>query len=235
MVDYTPPECDVVILAGDISTDKGGIEWAIANFPDIPVLTVCGNHEFYENRRVNPWIAELKEYAAGSNVTIMENDAVEIDGVRFLGGTLWTDFDLYNNKFYARLDAERSMNDYRRIRHDDGSRFTSGHSQAANWRTTKFFEEQFKRDPKIPTVIITHHAPSDLSCKPEYRGHYLTPAYASRLEPFMLEHEPILWVHGHMHNTSDYMIGKTRVVANPRGYVGHELNPTFNPSLVIEI
>lgn len=235
LADYSPPECDVVLLAGDIAVDKSGIDWAVKTFGDTPVLMVCGNHEFYDNKRLNPWIAELKAHAEGTNVRVLENDAVVIDGVRFLGATMWTDFDLYNNKFYARMDAERTMNDYRRIRHDDGSKFTSGHSQAANWRTLKFFDEQFRRDPAIPTGIITHHAPSDLSCKSEYRGHYLTPAYASRLEPFMLEHNPVLWVHGHMHNTSDYTIGDTRIMANPRGYVGHELNPSFNPFLVFEI
>jgi len=28
-----------------------------------------------------------------------------------------------------------------------------------------------------------------------------------------------------MHDPSDYMIGETRVVCNPRGYVGYERNP----------
>lgn len=235
LLDYTPPECDVVLLAGDISIDKGGIDWAIGNFPGKPVLYTPGNHEFYKHRRYRPWIAELKEYAAGSNVTIMDDDSVTIDGVRFLGGVLWTDFDLYGNRFYNRLDAERSMNDYRRIRHDDGSRFTTGHSQAAHFRTVNFLKEEFLKDSSTPTVIMTHHAPSEQSSLPEYRGHSLTPAYASRLEPFILEHNPKLWVHGHMHNSNDYMIGDTRIVSNPRGYAGHALNPTFNPFLVLEI
>lgn len=46
---------------------------------------------------------------------------------------------------------------------------------------------------------------------------------------------PDLWVHGHMHNSVDYRVGATRVVTNPRGYAGHEINPNFNPQLVIEI
>ncbi len=234
---HTPPECDVVLLAGDISVNKGGIEWALGNFPNTPVLYTPGNHEFYERRSYQPWIDELKAYAEGSNVTIMNNDAVIIDGVRFLGAPLWTDFDLYGNKYYARLDAERSMNDYRRIRNNEGHTLKSGDTQGYHWATMAYFREQFAHDPEIPTVIMTHHAPSDLSTLDEYRGHYLTPAYASRLEPFILQHDESLklWVHGHMHNTSDYMIGETRVVANPRGYAGHALNPTFNPNLVIEI
>ena len=235
LTDYTPPECDVVLLAGDIAVDKGGIDWAKETFGDTPVLYTPGNHEFYDRKWYRPWIEELKEHAAGSNVTVMANDTVIIDGVRFLGATLWTDFDLYGNKFYARLDAERQMNDYRRIRHNDGSRLSSGHTQAYHWATVQYFTEQFKRDPDIKTVIMTHHAPSEMSSVPQYRGHYLTPAYASRLEPFMLEHNPVLWVHGHMHNSNDYVIGDTRVVSNPRGYAGHELNPTFDPFLVIEI
>ena len=47
--------------------------------------------------------------------------------------------------------------------------------------------------------------------------------YSSDLDEFIEDHPEIrLWTHGHTHHEFDYMIGKTRVVCNPRGYAGHE-------------
>jgi len=63
----------------------------------------------------------------------------------------------------------------------------------------------------------------------------LTPAYASRLENLICAHEPALWVHGHLHDSVDYQLCETRVVCNPRGYLGHALNPNFNPSFVVDV
>jgi Icc-related predicted phosphoesterase len=67
-----------------------------------------------------------------------------------------------------------------------------------------------------------------------YRGNLLNPCFASNLEPFIEQHQPALWVHGHLHSCSDYTIGRTRVIANPRGYPS-ENTRGFNPSLVVEV
>ena len=41
--------------------------------------------------------------------------------------------------------------------------------------------------------------------------------------------------YGHLHSASDYMIGKTRVVANCRGYAGDGLCPDFRMNATVEI
>ena len=86
-------------------------------------------------------------------------------------------------------------------------------------------------------VVITHHAPSFMSVNDRYKGDTLmNGGYASELGEFILDHENIkLWCHGHMHDPVDYMIGTTRIVANPRGYVGQEDTDRFNPNFVVEL
>lgn len=73
-------------------------------------------------------------------------------------------------------------------------------------------------------VVVGHHAPSGASVAEWYRTDtVMNGAFRSDLEQFIETRPQIrLWIHGHMHNNSDYQIGETRVVCNPRGYVGHE-------------
>ena len=84
---------------------------------------------------------------------------------------------------------------------------------------------------------MTHFAPSILSSLPIYRENadILNTYYASDQEEFIKQHSPVLWLHGHMHNSSDYEIYSTRVVCNPRGYIPYEPNPDFNSNFVVEV
>ena len=96
---YEYPDCDsdVVVLAGDIHTKGQGVKWAIENILDKPVIYVLGNHEYY-GKTYPKLVAEVKELARGTNVHILERDVVTINGVNFLGCTLWTDFELFGDQ-----------------------------------------------------------------------------------------------------------------------------------------
>jgi len=96
-------------------------------------------------------------------------------------------------------------------------------------------DEELRKPFDGPTVVITHHAPSPRSIAGKFRGNPLNPAFASNLEPIIVAHQPVLWIHGHMHDSFDYRISKTRVVCNPRGYFPNELNPAFDPNFVIQL
>ncbi len=87
-------EADVVVLAGDVHKGRRGLAWARERFAATPVVYVLGNHEYYGEAL--PRLREkLEGEAAGSSVHLLENRAVEIGGVTFLGCTLWTDFELH--------------------------------------------------------------------------------------------------------------------------------------------
>ena len=87
---------------------------------------------------------------------------------------------------------------------------------------------------KKKTVVVTHHAPSIRSVAEQYKNEHLSAAFASEMEKFIEKTKPDLWVHGHVHTSSDYHIGSTRVICNPRGYAD-EPNDNFDDDLVIEI
>ena len=114
---FTPPEvaADAVILAGDVSTGRNGLKWALKSFPERPVIYVLGNHEFY-GQKVQKLIKEFQEMAQDTNVHLLENQSCTIGDVLFLGATLWTDFALNGDPVMSEVVAQTSTNDYRRIR-----------------------------------------------------------------------------------------------------------------------
>lgn len=233
--DFEPPatDADVVILAGDIGVGLGGLRWAEDRFPDRPVIYVPGNHEFYHHDIA--LIDELKAQAP-ENIHVLNDDPLIIDGVRFLGSVLWTDFGLFGetDKYFAMQQARRQMTDFSIIWNGD-RQFTPEdairlHSASRDWLAA-MLAEPF--DGK--TVVVTHHAPSSQSVHPRYAGNLLTPAFASNLESLMGGDRVVLWVHGHMHDPFDYEVYGTRVVCNPRGYAPDALTPDFRPDYVIEI
>lgn len=233
--DFAPPEtdADVVVLAGDIHLKKHGVLWAQKHFKK-PVLMVPGNHEFYGNS-LSRTIRKLKEAAAGSNVKVLHDEAVVLGGVRFLGGTLWTDYRLTGNQPLAEFDAQSRLTDFSRIRDDRYRKIRPYQLLERHAATKQFLQESLEQPFEGPTVVITHHSPTELSIHPRYKGEraHLSASYASRLE--YLFGVPKLWVHGHTHDNLDIELYGTRIVCNPRGYLPKEPNPGFQPGLVLEV
>ena len=233
---FAPPkvEADAVIIAGDVHPGIKGLNWVRENFPEIPVLYVMGNHEFYRES-IPQLTIDFKQLAKGTNLHVLENSRVEIGDVTFLGATLWTDFALYGDPQAGIADAAFQMSDYRRIRQGpDNSPFTPKDSLRIHLASRMWLAEQLRAGANAKTVIITHHAPSGHSIPPHSMTRPLNPAYASDLESLVGASNGALWVHGHIHHRSDYTIGSTRVIANPRGYPEEKVQG-FDPALVIEI
>ncbi|OYD93727.1 phosphoesterase [Nostoc sp. 'Peltigera membranacea cyanobiont' 210A] len=224
---------DIVVLAGDIDLRERGIKWAIQNIPNKPVIYVLGNHEYYGS--AYPRLVEkLKDYSLGTNVHVLENDLVTIEGINFLGCTLWTDFKLFGEPRMAGVEASQVMNDYKKIRlSPQYSKLRTIDTalickKSVNWLKNTLSGLSGK------TIIISHHAPSVKSIPFQYKEDILSAAYASNLDTLVEESGALLWIHGHIHNQLDYQIGLTRVICNPRGYPD-EPNNCFNPGLSVEI
>jgi len=234
--DFDPPpvNADVVVLAGDIHVQHHGLDWAREKFPGLPVLYVLGNHEYYGG--VLPeHLENLKQQAAGSNVSVLENEALDIGGVSFLCCTLWTDFGLYGNVARDAAIANQAMSDYRVIRAGPTSRqLRSSDTAALHRRSKSWLAGAAQQHAGGKRVVITHHAPSIHSLPANFRGDPVSAAYASNLDELVEQCAAELWIHGHLHSQSDYRIGGTRVVCNPRGYPDGR-NPGFQPDLVIEV
>jgi predicted phosphodiesterase len=235
---FVPPSTssDVVILAGDIHVGNRGVDWAKATFPNQPVIYILGNHEYY-GKAFPKHIEDLRKFADGSNVHILEQDYIVIDGITFLGCTLWTDFKLFGEPRIAGSHATQVMADYRKIRVSPQYRKLRSldtaviHAKSLRWLDSEI--EKLKSDGN-KVVIITHHAPSCQSVPEEYRDDILSAAYASHLDDFVASSHAAVWIHGHVHTQQDYNIGGTRLICNPRGYPD-ERNENFIPDFVIEV
>jgi hypothetical protein len=262
---YVPPsdvEADLVVVAGDVMAPATrALPWLRQAYgPDLPIIYVRGNHDFYSSHR-HPdtkttweWQREhAPRVAADHGITLLDDASVEIGGVggvRFIGATLWTDFSArppYLSFDAAVREAAKGMNDYRLIKVGAGrSRDTLRPRDTINaHKVSRAYIERALADPTecAKTVVITHHAPSYRSLNSGgLRFADLDWCYASNLEQMMHgPHAPALWIHGHVHRNQDYLIGNTRVLANPRGYAmmprlnAPRENPDFDPSLVVEV
>lgn len=230
---FVPPvdvEYDVVVLAGDIGIGVDGVRWAGSAFPpDKPVIYVHGNHEHYKRHQIRPNIGAAKQVAA-PHVHVLDNDEVTIDGVRFLGGTLWTDFRLNGNAVVSASAALTGMNDFRVIEREPYGRLLPEDTVKLHNETKKYLQDNVKPGD----VVVTHHGVSPKSVHPRYgTNDALSPAFCSDLEDVILATKPKLWIHGHVHDNFDYHVGTTRVVVNPRAYPGE--NGNFNDRFVVEV
>lgn len=232
--DFSPPEtsADVVVLAGDICVGAAGIEWAARQFPDVPVIYVPGNHEYYG---FDIGSADGLYKAAPANIHVLSNSVLELDGIRFLGTTLWTDFRFYGEgeAWFARQTAKALLEDFTSIR--NGKRlFTPEDSVELHRASVAWLASELEKECDGRTVVVTHHLPAVLSIASRYKGDALNPAFASRLERLIEKYQPDLWVHGHTHVPCDYEILGTRVVCNPHGYLS-ESQEEFSPGLIVEL
>lgn len=219
---------DLLVLAGDVANGVRAIE-LFADWP-VPVVFVAGNHEFYgadwEKTR-----SDLRRAARGTSVTFLDCDVADlqpfeswrgtrtfaVDRVRILGCTFWTDYRYRCNRTQSQLMevAELRIADHRRIRTVQGL-FRAEDALRDHERSRAWLEAELALPFAGKTVVITHHAPHPLSVHPRYSGDALNAAFVSDVSELMQGVD--LWIHGHVHDSVDYRLGRCRVVANPRGY-----------------
>ncbi|MBP0439130.1 metallophosphoesterase [Tianweitania sediminis] len=237
------PEADVCVCAGDLFhntvSSLGWLETFV--LPHMPVVFVPGNHEYYGHTllddraeyRQRYWENDLPE-----GLHYLDCDEAVVSGVRFLGATLWTDFEFFGgtdeDRAWLMRKCELGMNDYRTITYDRYTRpLTADHTRALHMEAGKWLDERLARPGPEADVVVTHHAPHGKSVAPQFEDDPLTAAYVSDLGGMMLAYEPQLWVHGHVHSPFDYTVGRTRVLCNPKGYPSEKA--AFDARLVVEV
>ena len=235
---WTPPpvDADVVVLAGDIHVGVRGLEWARQQFPTLPVIYVVGNHEFYGGQ-LQQVSAALRATADGLDIHMLDAGELQIEGTRFLGATLWTDFALYGvgpRLQQSMNDAREAITDFRVIRFGASESFSPELAREMHLAQVKWLEGKLIEEFDGPTVAVTHFLPHRRSIHPKYEGDRFNPGFASDLAH--LVGPPVsLWIHGHTHESLDYLVNGTRVVCNPRGYLPMEPNVAFDPRFVVEL
>lgn len=230
-------EADIVILAGDIHRHSEGLAWARRQFSELPIIYVPGNHEFYGT--CMPLLRdELLLEAERFDIELLDNRAVTLNGVRFYGTTLWTDFALYagdptKNPADTESKALHLMPDFKIVQTSPGITFTPQASQQLHAEALAWLENALSEPFDGPKVVVSHHAPLHDCIPGQYLGDALSPAFASHLPNLMGKMD--LWVHGHVHEPVDLRRNGTRVIANPGGYP-YEFSPSvFEPNKILTL
>jgi UDP-2,3-diacylglucosamine pyrophosphatase LpxH len=234
---WVPPAAEeqgIVVLAGDVHNGRQGIAWAARHFA-CPVVYVPGNHE-YDLADMQVERATLRQADCPAHVHVLDNRSVVIEGVRFLGTTLWTDFALDGNADQAMFEAARCMTDYTRIRY--GNRALTPHDTIALHHAARTWLERELAQPfDGATVVVSHHCPHATCVATKFRNSPANPGFASDLSELFSAYSIAAWCHGHTHCSLDHYVGETRIICNPRGYAqnGQPENERFDPALIVEI
>jgi predicted phosphodiesterase len=227
---------DVVVLAGDICLGTRGVQWAQEWARGRPVLYIAGNHEFY-GHTLPDLVEELRRAADGSSVHVLENEELLLDGVRFLGCTLWSDFDYDGRE--RRVESmrlcEQLVSDYSHIAFGPAERALAARdTRTLHVSSRAWLAARLEQPHDGPTVVVTHHAPLIRTRPPTPQLRALAGAFASDVTELMGSERVALWVFGHTHQLADLDVDGTRVLSNPRGYP-HQCVAGFDPGRMIEL
>ena len=237
-----PANADVVVVAGDVSNSRG-VERTLcilaARFAPVPVLYVAGNHEFYRSGRAQTRAQIGMAVEKSPGLHWLDNDAVtvhegnEITWAATTESRHWRRADVVARVLGTTLWFWKSaLNGPRHMMHD----FTQIHD-FAKWvgEENRKSVEFLRRELREGDIVVTHYLPSRACVAPKYTDSLLNDFFVCDLTDLILERKPALWLFGHTHESVDVAVGSTRCVSNPFGYVRHEINPNFNPDLVLEV
>lgn len=240
---WVPPtlDVDVVILAGDIVKYTKGIEWATMAFRQAPVspeiIYLAGNHEYYGDN-LDKLLTEFNQPRwKSAGVHFLEREVFEWPGVRILGCTLWSGFDLYGaDRTAAYMGiASQAINDYRMIRTRGNKMLTPAMTRRFHQESVAWLDKELSRPFGGKTVVVTHFAPHRDCVAPEHQGSDWSPYFVTDLSRLMEKHRIDVWCHGHTHTNNDFVaVNECRVVANQLGYPS-ERSLGFRPNLVVEV
>lgn len=246
------PEADICVLAGDVCDRFNlALHW-VANTigKKMPVVMVLGNHEFFSTS-LPRGRREAKRIAKAMGIHLLDDSEVVLDNVRFLGGTLWTDWWLPIKGKYAEFDpadvrkeamrlSKREFADFAEIYANEVgpngeiARFVVANDLAKEHEGTRsYLAGALAQHHDGKTVVLTHHAPHPNSVTEEYAVDATTAGYVSDLTELIEENGPDYWIHGHTHTTFRYRVARTEFICNPKGYSRER--PGFDWNLVFDI
>jgi len=233
---------DIAVIAGDVHSPlPSALDWLADRLPGVPTIYVPGNHDFWwdggdDRYTFDDQVARGRDAAARHGIHILMDDAITLDSVRYLGGTLWTNLAVgTHSRAHALKSARQGMNDYKRIRRRPSGKhkyIRTLDTIQLHSLTFRFLHDQLRRPAAMPTVVVTHHAPHPQSLPDQFM--YLRWCYTNNMIDMLHLQGPDVWIHGHLHNRADYSLYRTRIVCNPRGHIEEDSSRTFDPSFLID-
>lgn len=259
------PDADLLVLAGDIGSYQlrrdgsrmAEPDWGLQRFSPlpqyagwpVPVLFVPGNHE-YDALDFDQAHAGLRATCERLGLIWLERETLVLDGVRFIGTTLWSDYDALADTVPAKPpkpsrpeQAADPLAQRLRQRHKAYRAANFYLEKMATLRHGRLFDAEAMREEALlcqdwlqaalaqphegPTVVVTHFAPSLRSADPRYGLTPGTAGFCNAIDPWLAHAD--IWLHGHLHCPHDYRVGRCRVVANPLGYAEKNEQTAFLP------
>lgn len=252
------PGADLLVLAGDVGSYQtrrdGSVmaepDWGLQRFSPlpqyagwpVPVLFLPGNHE-YDALDVDDAHRELRRTCERLGMVWLERETLVLDGVRFVGTTLWSDYDALgktmtspgNGDLEQRDKAFRAANFYlsKMAGQRHGRLFDAEAMRELGLECQHWLREALAQPFPGPTVAVTHFAPTLHSVDPRYGLSPGTAGFCNALDELL----PLadLWLHGHLHHALDLQVGRCRIVANPLGYAHKNEQDGFQPADLIQV
>jgi Icc-related predicted phosphoesterase len=212
---------DILVLAGDIDVGLRLYETLKAFCAKWPqVVFVAGNHEYYQSSPQE--IRQLRELLCKElpNLTWLDNKPAIVDGVRFVGGTLW-----FRKAVDIPRHVQERMNDFHVIKDLEPWVYDE------NLRC----EAILRGKAKDAHVVVTHHIPSHQGVAQRYKSDPLTHYFCHDLTDLIETAQPPVWIFGHTHTSFDFKIGESRLLCNPKGYPQEAKWSTFNPRCLFTV
>ena len=251
------PDADLLVLAGDVGsyqTRRDGsvmaeADWGLQRFSPlpqyahwpVPVVYVPGNHE-YDALDWDEAHAGLRRACDRLGIAWLERETLQIDGVRLVGTTLWSDYDALapaqateTERLRQREKAFRAANFYlhKMAGQRRGALFDAAAMRELALECQDWLRRELARPHAGPTVVVTHFAPTLHSADPRYGLTPGTAGFCNALDD-LLPHAD-LWLHGHLHCPTDVRVGRCRIVANPLGYARKDEQAAFRPTLTVHV
>lgn len=226
------PLGDILLLAGDIVPFKvmdehnDFFDYLADNFKQ--TFWIPGNHEYY-GFDINNKSGEMME-AIRNNVFLINNKVVQLDEVRLIFSTLWSEISI--NNF---LSIKHRMNDFMAI--NKGNKiFSPEDFNVLHQACKSFIREALSEISTTPTIVVTHHIPTLLNYPAKYKKDGFNEVFAVELYDLIAQSTVDYWLYGHHHfNTPQFFIGKTKLLTNQLGYLKFKENIGFKQAAVIEL
>jgi predicted phosphodiesterase len=242
---------ELLILAGDIGSYQqgsrmAGDDFGLARFSPrdrwpVPVAYLPGNHE-YDALEFDAAHDRLRALCDRLGILWLERETLVIGGIRFIGTTLWSDFDALaapgdtlTQVLRKREKAFRAANFYleKTLTMRGGKAFLAEELREQGLVCQAWLKEALARPFDGPTVAVTHFAPTLSSADPRYGLTPGTAGFCNALDELIPQTD--MWLHGHLHHAFDYMQDGCRIVANPLGYESKGEQQGFQPTLTLDL
>lgn len=226
-----PLDEDVLVLAGDIHSGSTNVARVLRKFASLGwrhIVYVPGNHEYYGtsfsdfNSKIYDRVKDLP------NVHVLLDGYTIIDGVAFVGSTLWTNF---GNSVHCQLQAKRYIADFKLIK--DFDVFTC---EQEFYDSYDFIRGAVSglRGLVDHTVVVTHFLPSHHCVHSRWKSDpstsLLNHYFANDLDHYIETLEDVTWICGHTHDPFDIKLASTRIIANPLGYPNEGRPLSYEPT-----